>query len=335
MDVRKMSIITLDQVEQLVVESTSFCNLHCPQCGRFTEDGFLLPSLDLNHLDINIFLNSIKPNVFPNLKNIKFEGDHGDVMMHPHATELFEYCSTFTSVLAVTNGSMRSAKWWSELAKIKNLKIVFSIDGLSDTNHLYRINSDYNKIIKNAKAFIDNGGSADWKFIVFKHNQHQIDKAEELSKQLGFQNFITTVSSRNFWGDKTVWPVKIEGKEMHDIELSDLITNNTNNKTYINSKTILSSAEYVPPQCKWASNKQIYLNFKGHLLPCCMTSSTTWTNGMTSKLWMRLVGNIDDIDISKNTVENIFKSNFYQSALKDSFGNIKRAHHICVSNCSK
>lgn len=331
-----MSIITIDQVEQLVVEATSFCNLHCPQCSRFNEDGFLFPPMDLEHLNINNFLNSVKPGIFPNLKTIKFEGEHGDVMMHPMAKELFEYCSTFASVLVVTNGSMRSPAWWSKLAEIKNLKIVFSIDGLHDTNHLYRINSNFDTIIKNAKSFIDNGGSADWKFIVFKHNQHQIDLAEKLSKQLGFKNFSINMSSRNFWGNKTVWPVKVDGKAMsHSIEISDLTTHSSNNnKTHINSKKLLDSVEYTPPQCKWAVNKQIYLNFKGHLLPCCMTSSTTWTNDMTSKLWMRLVGNIDDIDISKNSIEDIFKSNFYRSSLNDSFGNIKRVHHICVSNCS-
>lgn len=339
MDVRTMSVITLDQVEHLVVEATSFCNLHCPQCNRFDTDGFLSSNLELKHLDADVFFNSIKSGVFPKLKIINFEGEHGDVMMHPRAKELFEHCSAFTSVQAVTNGSLRSAQWWADLAKIKNLKVVFSIDGLEDTNHLYRINSDYNTIITNAKSFINNGGYAEWKFIIFKHNQHQVDDAEKLSKQLGFKNFITLVSGRNFWHGTDVWPVKIEGKFSHNLIMSDLTTNvlisSIKNKSHVNSLTLLNNKNYKTPLCLWGKNKDIYLNFKGHLLPCCMVSSNTWKNDMTSKLWMRLVGNIDDIDISKNTVEDIFKSNFYQSVLEESFTNPKRVHHACMSNCSK
>ena len=33
-------------------------------------------------------------------------------------------------------------------------QVDFNIDGLEDTNHLYRRNTDFNKIINNAQAFI-------------------------------------------------------------------------------------------------------------------------------------------------------------------------------------
>ena len=50
----------------------------------------------------------------------------------------------------------------------------------------------------NAKAFIEAGGKARWKMIVFKHNEHQIDEAKLLAKDMGFWEFDKHVSTRNF-----------------------------------------------------------------------------------------------------------------------------------------
>ena len=54
---------------------------------------------------------------------------------------------------------------------------------------VYRVNASYDKIIENARAFIDVGGRAEWRMIVFKHNQHQIEEAEELARKYGFKHF--------------------------------------------------------------------------------------------------------------------------------------------------
>jgi hypothetical protein len=76
--------------------------------------------------------------------------------------------------------------------------VVFSIDGLEDTNHLYRKNVNWTKLIANAKAYIAAGGSAHWDMLVYKHNQHQVDACEQLARDLGFTWFRAKVSKRGF-----------------------------------------------------------------------------------------------------------------------------------------
>ena len=73
-----------------------------------------------------------------------------------------------------TNGGARTPEWWSELpiAMGKNHDVIFGIDGLEDTHSLYRVDTDFNKIIENATTFISNGGEAEWHMLVFKHNEH-------------------------------------------------------------------------------------------------------------------------------------------------------------------
>jgi hypothetical protein len=68
--------------------------------------------------------------------------------------------------------------------------VTFSIDGLEDTNHLYRRNVNWNLLIENVKSFIDAGGTAVWDYLIFKHNEHQIDQAKQYSIDLGFKEFV-------------------------------------------------------------------------------------------------------------------------------------------------
>ena len=75
-------------------------------------------------------------------------------------------------------------------------KVIFAIDGLEDTNHLYRVNTNFNKIMENAKAFINAGGLARWDFIAFAHNEHQIEEAKALAEQMGFVKFRYKKSNR-------------------------------------------------------------------------------------------------------------------------------------------
>ena len=61
---------------------------------------------------------------------------------------------------------------------------------MEDTHSMYRIGTDYNKIIQNATAFINAGGTAEWCFIKFKHNEHQVEEARSIAEQMGFSLFV-------------------------------------------------------------------------------------------------------------------------------------------------
>ena len=120
------------------------------------------------------------------------------------AKDLYEICeyidqvSPTTVIRMNTNGGMRKPEFWAKMGTLFSKKlrdhwswqITFSIDGLADTNHLYRRNVDWDKLVANAKAFIDAGGRAEWDYLIFKHNEHQIDEAKQLSKNMGFHAFV-------------------------------------------------------------------------------------------------------------------------------------------------
>ena len=89
---------------------------------------------------------------------------------------------------------MKNKEFWSELGNLFPKEadlggLIFSIDGLEDTNHLYRQYVGWVKLMENVNAYMSAGGVAVWDYLIFKHNEHQIDEAEKLSKKLGFYKF--------------------------------------------------------------------------------------------------------------------------------------------------
>jgi hypothetical protein len=98
-----------------------------------------------------------------------------------------------------SNGGLQSTFWWHELGGILNKDhdyVVFSIDGLEDTNSIYRVNVTWNKVMANAEAFIAAGGNSHWDMLIYRHNQHQVDAAQALAQEMGFSWFRAKVSKR-------------------------------------------------------------------------------------------------------------------------------------------
>lgn len=121
------------------VEATSKCTLGCPLCDRtWFYDTFgvrLLHEINIDHL--YDFFNTKE------YKKINFCGNNGDPIYHSKFVDLCEKLKSVQSDISITtNGSARSKKWWSDFVSVLTDRdtIKFSIDGLEDTNHIYRKN---------------------------------------------------------------------------------------------------------------------------------------------------------------------------------------------------
>lgn len=328
-------MITLNQIKKVTIESTSYCNLHCPQCARFDEHGYLNKYLVPEHLDFDKFTKNFSLSDLPNLKEIEFQGEHGDAIMHPEITKFLDYFQTVPEIMIFTNGSLRSPAWWAKLAKYPNLTVTFSVDGLQDTNHIYRINSDFDKIMANAKSFIDAGGNAIWKFLVFQHNEHQVEQAEKLSHDMGFKQFLCVPTDRN-WSATGVWPVKIEGVYQYSIQRSSASKKTVKPVPIVAlekfKKIVETAPEKISPRC-WLYQGRLYITYTGHVIPCCMTSGLTWQNDMSGRLWQRIVGDLDQVDIYKNNFADIINGDFFQHRLEQSFASETTIHPRCTTFC--
>lgn len=193
---------TLREIKVLHLESTDVCQAACVLCARETD-----PAFDKNrkhHLHIDQVLNVFDSEQIAKLEKMFMCGNYGDPAAGRYTLDLYREFRRINPDIVLgmnTNGAIQSTVWWFELARILNQSrdyVVFSIDGLESTNHVYRKNVSWNKVMQNALAFIDAGGSAHWDMLVYRHNQDQVEACEQLARDMGFRWFRAKVSKRGF-----------------------------------------------------------------------------------------------------------------------------------------
>ena len=187
-----MSYITTTNLTSIMAEMTDFCNAACPMCNRFDWDLKLVKGItNAHHTTLQFVKDRIGDEIISRLGGWTCQGTYGDASMNPETVEIFKYLREINPNIEInmyTNGGARSKGFWKALADL-NVIITFGIDGLEDTNHLYRRNVRWDRLMQNTKAFIDAGGDARWKFIIFKHNEHQVLDARTLANKMGFKLF--------------------------------------------------------------------------------------------------------------------------------------------------
>jgi len=178
-------------IKWLHIEASSKCNAWCPACPRNNNGYGLKAGLVEQDLKTDQLANILDQ--LPQLEGIQFCGNYGDPVIAHNFVELIKLAKVHTQKIQIhTNGSLRTAAWWKELAGLLvdiNHDVWFGIDGLEGVHEIYRQGTDYTKIIENAKAFISAGGTATWQFIPYAHNEHQVKDCIRTSQQLGFKQF--------------------------------------------------------------------------------------------------------------------------------------------------
>jgi MoaA/NifB/PqqE/SkfB family radical SAM enzyme len=230
---------TTDTLEWIDIELTSFCNIKCKGCFRVLSD-YADDILNKTYLDLDTIKERFQKEMFPNIKIINFCGSVDEPCSHPQFHEIIKHFADWNCHINIaTNGSLRTTKWWTELAGIlpSNHKVVWGIDGSDELSEVYREGSSFKKVEQNYRAFIAAGGKANWQFISFEHNEHQLEEAREKAKQEGFKEFKTIISHRKDTGG--VKHKKVETQESNCIS------------------------------CKYANQKRIFVNHMGNVIPCC------------------------------------------------------------------
>jgi len=171
---------------------TNYCQARCRSCPRTNpETGEQAEYLNLKHLDYDVFEKTTTNSRYFNttdLAHIKFCGQDGDPMMHPHITKFVDQAFRITNkVIINTNGGLRSSNWYTKMGNKygENLRIVFGIDGIDhDTNWKYREGVNFDKAWENMVAYCNTSGIAQWDFLIFEWNYYQILEVAKLAKEI-------------------------------------------------------------------------------------------------------------------------------------------------------
>jgi MoaA/NifB/PqqE/SkfB family radical SAM enzyme len=262
-----------DEIRHVHLEISTLCNASCPWCPR-TFWGY---PYNGGYPELNFTLANAQhiftPEFLKQLRGITVNGNFGDAVMNPETPDLIEYFLSHNANLYIdinTNGGARSNDFWQRLART-GATVLFALDGLEDTHHLYRQNTLFTTVIKNAETFIQAGGRAIWKMIQFDHNQHQIEQCRQLSKQMSFVEF-NLVNS-----DRTVAPVfnnkgqltHTLGKYTGEREFAVLFQRKKSDTVLL--EDIVVNKKEMPINCRVKKSKSVYVAANGDVSPCCWT----------------------------------------------------------------
>jgi len=325
------------------IELNNICNAFCPQCQRnvVNKDNKVISREGLNdsELSLNEYKCIFDKEFYSNFKLHEklFNGNISEPIASSNILEILDYAlhmqdSTFIRIH--TNGSLKTKDFWKDLAvTLKNYShgVTFGLDGLSDTHSHYRINTNFEKIIENAKTFIEYGGGAKWQFIVFEHNEHQIDEARKYAKKIGFKNFETLYTHRfmrdskknltYFLPNNKIFTLKEAKKYEIEKNYKKILQENTNNKTSISC---------------WSKNSNyFYLDYQGNVSPCCFIS----TSYNFSKKWNNTFDNIipfydtNEMNAIKNSLTDILINSSFFKNLETSWS--VKPCRTCSVTCGK
>ena len=317
---------------QIHWEPSDKCNAACPMCPRYTDDGFEIDGLVKKEWTLESFRKAFDEDFITRyLKKILACGNYGDPCACREFVDIYEYVRSVSPHIGLacnTNGSLRTPDWWRRLGAVMTEEqnsgnyCTFSIDGLEDTNHLYRRRTNFKKIMENAQAFIDAGGIAHWDFIVFEHNEHQVEEAKNLAIKMGFKNFNIKRTTR--WKDYNEnsigsYPVYEKGEHIYDLvqPSEKAFQHNFEDATYfkrqnvqsitlddfknykgkpnadrrfVNGKWELINLRKVNVACRSVAcardeqyNNEFYVSADGFIAPCCFLGSEPFRGSTRSR----------------------------------------------------
>jgi MoaA/NifB/PqqE/SkfB family radical SAM enzyme len=272
-------MIGYSNIKQVHLEISTRCNASCPLCprnlsGYDTDLGYPVHDMTLEEAQ-KIFTEPF----LLQLDKILINGNFGDFVTAKDGLEIVKYFKQVNPQLRIEISTNASAKpnIWKPLGELPGIVVGFDLDGLADTHHLYRRNTNWHMVISNAKKFIDAGGKAIWRMVVFDHNRHQVEECRKMSKELGFCEFRIINDGRdagpvyNKSGDldyvigkdeafKSGYPERVEIWEEWHVE-GGVPYNRLQEYKVIPIKANVS--------CMAKNKSEIYVTATGEVYPCC------------------------------------------------------------------
>lgn len=339
--------LELIDIQELTLEINTACNAACPGCARQYNSVFKSRTIPHNiHFPIELWktlLTQLTP--ANNLKTIRMCGNYGDAAATHYLSEMLDILFNIKPNVTVeidSNMGLGSQKFWQRLGSFNNVVINASIDGLADTNHIYRRFVNWDTVIQNCKTLIESGGIVYWKYIVFPWNSHQVDTARTLSQDMNFTGFFVSPNNQphmndhvyklykdmgdDEWNNKSNWKIGID----NTIDPIDNIPEYKASRIYE-----LLNGDNLNISCHTQKTKTIHVNWDGTVWPCCWYGAVPYHEYPPYRAAFKLVTPQEQNwnNLNYYTLDEILNHNFYR---KDLMLSQKYNPSIqCVEVCNK
>ena len=174
----------------LRIEACSVCQLRCPLCQAVSGEKAAL--IGSGHLKFQDFQRLIDQN--PQIRRVEL-GHFGEVFLNKDLPRILEYAYTrhvTTTIDQGANLNHASEEVLEALVKYQTAVVRCAIDGITQATYSrYRVGGDLKNVLRNIQEinrhkerYQSSRPRLLFQFIVFGHNEHEIERAVLLSKML-------------------------------------------------------------------------------------------------------------------------------------------------------
>lgn len=177
------------------IETSHRCALKCPQCSRAK---LFRPKESRDYRDIKAKIQSGGDLSIKNAEKILKFFDNGfglcgqisDPVYWHNFLDFLKLSQKFphVSVGIHTAASQKNIEWYRRAFELcyENIHWKFGIDGFVDTSSIYRVGQNTALLFDAMHLAKSMGLTVEWHFIVFEHNEHQVEQAKEYADEHGF-----------------------------------------------------------------------------------------------------------------------------------------------------
>jgi MoaA/NifB/PqqE/SkfB family radical SAM enzyme len=176
-----------------IIDVFDACNLRCPLCPTGARVARESPARMSTERFVDILAQ------MPDLQIVHLF-NWGEPLLHPQIIELVRIASSrrIASTIHSNLSVERPGEFFADLVRAGLVALVASIDGASQQSYeRYRRGGDLNlvlgnlaKVVSAKRALRSRTPSIVWKFIINRHNEHEVEQARALATEMG-ASFIT------------------------------------------------------------------------------------------------------------------------------------------------
>lgn len=246
------------------IEPTTSCNLRCPECPSGLRSfsrpiGMLAPELNKSIID----------QLGKELTYITYYFQ-GEPYLNKDFLSMVDYASKQNIYTATSsNGHYLDDDNCKETIESGLKRLIISVDGSSQSSYeKYRIGGNFNKVIEGTKNIVhwkkklkSKTPFIIWQFIVFGHNEHEVDDIQKLAKEIGVDHLsIKTAQIYNFESG------------------SNLLPKNPKYSRYIKKGLSYKIKNGLLSHC-WRMWHACVITWDGKIVPCCFDKDGTYQLG--------------------------------------------------------
>ena len=338
---------TYKNVAHIHMELSSRCNAACPGCSRFVMNSPVVRA-EVPQVDVTIeqFKSWFDLSFIKQVKKWQFCGSYGDPLACKDFYEILEYIckNSMASVQINTNGGLGNKELYKKIGALFHAHtsyqfhryITFSVDGLEDTNHIYRRNVLWDKLWENMMAYVDTGAIAHWDYLEFKHNSHQVSEAKAIADNYG----IIFHLKKPFMTPKAAMPVYTKDFEL-DYTIEDAVDNGYEPYVPVGEgyvaplpDPIVEEGVIMCNSLKHPNQTEIYVDSVGNVLPCCFIGYSTLNSYIDQAVQVqRILGMVGN----RNNLNHYSLKHMLETGVFDVWRESwpEKSVNICWSSCGK